>query len=183
MDHLNQTLKDMLDLDIDIEEEKENANKKATKAQAQAASKSTAVATTDTEEKHLQSFVPAVVETTELTSEQNKSDKELARASIRNLLNQANDSIGALFYLAKQTEHPRAFEVAATIAKTIIDAADKLDNMSEEKAAKGTKMAPSDGNGGTNISQQNNIIMSSEEAMRLLRNKMANEDGEVVTEL
>lgn len=175
MEFLNQNLKDMLDLDIEIEETRENQNKKAAKDQPKAASNSVVVAE---DEKHLQAFVPVPVAPTELTTEQNKSDKELARASIRNLLNQANDSIGALFYLAKQTEHPRAFEVAATIAKTIIDAADKLDNMTEEKAPKGTKGAIE--TSGTNISQQNNIIMSSEEAMRLLRQKMKDEGDSVI---
>lgn len=105
----------------------------------------------------------------ELTDETDKSDKELARAAIRNVINVSSDSLAGLLAMAKYQEHPRGFEVAATFAKTIIDAATKLDDMIENKAKKGT---PSKDVPSTQYNQQNNIVMSTEDAMKMIREGM-----------
>lgn len=113
------------------------------------------------------------LEVVPLDDAQNKSDRELARASIRNVLEQSNENLGALFMIAKMSEHPRMFEVAATIAKTIIDASSKLDDMaSEGKKGASAKEAPN-----SVQNTQNNYYMSSEEAMKIARERKANRNA------
>ena len=108
-----------------------------------------------------------------LDDAQNQSDRELARASIRNVIEQSNENLGALFMIAKMSEHPRMFEVAATIAKTIIDASSKLDDM----ASDGKKGATGQGAPTGVQNTQNNYYMSSEEAMKIARERKANRNA------
>ena len=116
---------------------------------------------------YLSEYTGTDLELVALDEETNKSDSELARASIRNVLKVSNENLGAILHLAKSTEHPRAFEVAATFAKTIVDAATKLEDMIEQKnRGTGKTSAPNQ-----TITNQTNVITTSEEAMKMFRER------------
>lgn len=119
----------------------------------------------------IQNYNGEPIPVTEINDETNKSDRELARASIRNVLTVANDNLGALVALARATEHPRAFEVAATFAKTIVDAATKLEDLIEPRTQKGA--TNKDGAPAQTIQQQTNIYTTSEDAMKAFREAKA----------
>jgi hypothetical protein len=58
------------------------------------------------------------IETTESSLD---SDSEFARKNIRELIVKGHRAIDSILYIATQSEHPRAFEVAANFIKNISD--------------------------------------------------------------
>lgn len=50
-----------------------------------------------------------------------EDDAEYARQNIRSLIDKGNDAATHIVEIAKQSEHPRAFEVAATMLKNLAD--------------------------------------------------------------
>jgi hypothetical protein len=49
------------------------------------------------------------------------ADSSIARSNIKNLIDKGTDSIDDLLRVAKESEHPRAYEVAANFIKTLAD--------------------------------------------------------------
>lgn len=66
---------------------------------------------------------PAVIEEPkeEIGSEDQKADYELSRKTFRDLIHKGNIAIEGITDLAKQSESPRAYEVLATLMKTVAD--------------------------------------------------------------
>ena len=73
--------------------------------------------------------LPAIVEDeetlpteTNTLADENIVDIEKARKNIQNIIEQGDDALKEMMDLAKQSESPRAFEVASTLMKTLLDA-------------------------------------------------------------
>lgn len=66
---------------------------------------------------HQQSIIEAPVE---IQVDQDE-DYRLARRTFRDLINKGNDAIEGIGDLAKESESPRAYEVMATLMKTVSD--------------------------------------------------------------
>lgn len=62
-----------------------------------------------------------LVETTPKLSGDVLDDAEFARTNIKQLLGQGQDAMAVLVNVAKDTQHPRAFEVVATLMKNMSD--------------------------------------------------------------
>ena len=50
-----------------------------------------------------------------------EDDSEFARQNIRDLIEKGNNAIDNLLHVAKESEHPRAYEVAAALIKNLSD--------------------------------------------------------------
>lgn len=50
-----------------------------------------------------------------------ESDAEYARQNLKDLIAKGNDAVNHIVEIAKQSEHPRAFEVAAGMLKNLAD--------------------------------------------------------------
>ena len=50
-----------------------------------------------------------------------QNDAEFARENIRDLITKGNEAIDGLLHVAKESEHPRAYEVAANMLKHLAD--------------------------------------------------------------
>lgn len=50
-----------------------------------------------------------------------EDDAEFARQNIRELIEKGNDAMDNLLMVAKQSDHPRAYEVAANMLKSLTD--------------------------------------------------------------
>jgi hypothetical protein len=61
--------------------------------------------------------VPVVVS----TNNDVETDFNIARTNINSLLQKGNTAVDNLLNVAKETEHPRAYEVAANLIKTLAD--------------------------------------------------------------
>lgn len=62
-------------------------------------------------------------------------DYELSRTTHRDLLDQGQEALTDLLKVAKESQHPRAYEVAATMLKNLSDMTDKLMVLHEKKKA------------------------------------------------
>ena len=74
-------------------------------------------------------------ENTELVIPQDKDpdyDFEIGRENLYKLLDKGNDAIDGILALAKEGEHPRAYEVAGQLIKTVADVSKDLLELQEK---------------------------------------------------
>lgn len=93
-------------------------------------------------EQPAQDILPAVQEPTKFGTparleEDLDQDYEESRRTIKDLVNKGNQAIDHLLAIASESEHPRAFEVVATLIKNTADANEKL--MTMQKAVRDMK--------------------------------------------
>ena len=55
-----------------------------------------------------------------------ETDYRYARENLHNLVERGHDAIDGILELSKETEHPRAYEVAGQLIKTVGETAEKL---------------------------------------------------------
>jgi hypothetical protein len=79
--------------------------------------------------------LPAVQVTTELVvGDEVETDAALARKNIKSLLDKGNGAIDNLLLVAQESEHPRAYEVAANFIKTLADLNKDLLDVQKKKS-------------------------------------------------
>lgn len=107
-------------------------------------------------------------------ADENIEDIEKARKNIQNIIEKGDDSLKEMIDLAKQSESPRAFEVAANLMKTLLDANKDFVEMSTKK-----KYAIEEKNGPkqeaqTNVTN-NNLILSTADLLSMLKGETKDE--------
>jgi hypothetical protein len=106
--------------------------------------------------------LPKIEETSDNKEE---SDFDLARDTLRDMINKNNDIIDEMTGIAKQTEKGRDFEVAGQLVKNQSEVAkDLLDLHKQKKDLEGDN---------TKIDQQNNIVFagSTSDLMKIINDK------------
>jgi len=61
-----------------------------------------------------------------------ETDYRYARENLYNLVERGQDAIDGILQLSKDTEHPRAYEVAGQLIKTVADTAEKLIDLQQK---------------------------------------------------
>lgn len=61
-----------------------------------------------------------------------ENDYKYARENLYNLVERGQDAIDGILQLSKDTEHPRAYEVAGQLIKTVADTAEKLIDLQQK---------------------------------------------------
>jgi hypothetical protein len=76
----------------------------------------------------IEETLPAVVETKEQTQldDDLQTDYETVRTNYEEIIEKGKDAIDDILEIARESEHPRAFEVAATMIKNVTEANEKL---------------------------------------------------------
>jgi hypothetical protein len=96
-------------------------------------------------------------------------DIELARLNIKNIIEKGDESLKEMIELAKQSESPRAFEVASGLMKTLLDANKDFVEMSiKKKYAKEEIMNPKEEQAAANVTN-NNLILSTADLLKMLK--------------
>jgi hypothetical protein len=96
-------------------------------------------------------------------------DIELARSNIKNIIEQGDESLKEMIDLAKQSESPRAFEVASTLMKTLLDANKDFVEMSmKKKYAREEIINPKTDQDTSNVTN-NNLIISTTDLLKMLK--------------
>jgi hypothetical protein len=99
-------------------------------------------------------------------------DIELARSNIKNIIEQGDDSLREMIELAKQSESPRAYEVAANLMKTLLDANKDFVEMSmKKKYAKEEIINPKEDVAATNVTN-NNLILSTADLLKMMKGEI-----------
>jgi hypothetical protein len=74
------------------------------------------------------------IEATDITNnEKIDSDYDSSRGNLRELLIQGKDALDHALLVAKQSEHPRAFEVVGTLIKQLADVNQQLMDVHQQK--------------------------------------------------
>ena len=100
-------------------------------------------------------------------------DYDLARETLREVITQGRTALDDVISLARSSEHPRSYEVAGQIMKTMSDVAKDLLTLKKQKldleSPKGSAPNP-------NIGQQNNIVFagSTEDLIKMINQQQLN---------
>lgn len=79
--------------------------------------------------------IATVSEPVELTQEEKDAEEDfkLARDNVRSLAEKGQESLESIMRIAEASEHPRAFEVVATLMKTLVEANKSLLELHEAR--------------------------------------------------
>lgn len=116
------------------------------------------------EEKHLPI---AQEETRRAEDDESIKDLELARTNIQNIIQKGDGVLQDMIELAKQSESPRAYEVASSLMKTLLDAnKDFVEVSSKKKFA--VEELTGEKKSETNITN-NNLILSTADLLKMIK--------------
>lgn len=105
-----------------------------------------------------------------ILSDENYQDIELARKNIQNIIELGDESLKEMIILAKQSESPRAFEVASTLMKTLLDAnRDFVEMSTRKKYAKEEILNPKKEDATTTNVTNNNLIVSTADLLKMIK--------------
>lgn len=115
---------------------------------------------------------PAVYETS--PEEDQNEDYALSRRTFRDLINKGNSAIEDLTDLAKESESPRAYEVLATLMKTVSDATKDLYDL--QKKTKELKKFDDKGKPTENITVEKAVFVgTTTELLKQMKDARKNE--------
>jgi len=98
-------------------------------------------------------------------------DYDTARNNLHKLLNQGQDALYHALEIAKQSEHPRAFEVVGNLMKQLADTNEQLLKLSEKKQKLDTPKTAETTSGKT-VTNNNAIFVGSTSELSKLINNM-----------
>ena len=99
-----------------------------------------------------------------------EDDYEVTRSHMRMLLVQGQEALNGALEVAKQSEHPRAFEVVGNLMKQLADVNQQLMDLHQQKAKLDT---PKDGGSKKEVTNNNAIFVGSTTELNKLIKNMA----------
>lgn len=105
-------------------------------------------------------------------SESENPDADYSRANYYNLIEKGNEALDGILEVAKESQHPRAYEVAANMIKNLSDVTEKL--MILQKQQKELNPQKAEQQGPTNINVDKAVFVgSTAELLKQLKNESA----------
>ena len=102
-------------------------------------------------------------------SQENNPDAHYSRANYYNLIEKGNEALDGILEVAKESQHPRAYEVAANMIKNLSDVTEKLMILQKQQLElqpKQEQLAP------TNINVDKAVFVgSTAELLKKLKNE------------
>lgn len=132
---------------------------------------------------NIPTLTPDVVETPVVTEKKtsdvsDRLDKDLmkdyedSRARLKEIVSKGTLAIDDMLAIARESEHPRAFEVAATLIKNVTDANEKLLNMQKQmKELTGSKQS------NLNVGKAAIFVGSTAELSKMIKGEIKTIDG------
>ena len=119
-------------------------------------------------------YVPIVKEDKPITVHQDNSenpDANYSRANYYNLIEKGNEALDGILEVAKESQHPRAYEVAANMIKNLSDVTEKLMVLQKQQQ----DLKPKEAAAPTNINVDKAVFVgSTAELLKKLKNESAN---------
>jgi signal recognition particle subunit SEC65 len=119
-------------------------------------------------------YIPVVQEDKPITihqSDENNPDANYSRANYYNLIEKGNEALDGILEVAKESQHPRAYEVAANMIKNLSDVTEKL--MILQKQQKELNPQKAEQQGPTNINVDK-AVGSTAELLKQIKNESNN---------
>ena len=114
-----------------------------------------------------ESSPPALIDNFE-TQEENLRDLETVRQNIQGVMETGEEAMRQMLEIAKQSEHPRAFEVVSTLMKTVLDANKDFADISSKKRFVKEEIAGPKEAAQTNVTN-NNLIVSTADLLKMIK--------------
>lgn len=106
----------------------------------------------------------------EASDDEEASDFEQARKNVKEIIDKGQDVLDGIIELAKISDSPRSYEVAATLIKTLVDTnKDLLELHKKRKELKGKQEQVSAAT--TNVQNNTVFVGSGVELLEMLKNK------------
>ena len=121
--------------------------------------------------------LPALPESTTRKMDQ-QDDYDLARSTLRNLIVKSEGTLDQMIELAKNSEHPRTYEVAGQLIKTVSDVAKDL--LELQKKAKDLDKDENSNDGPKNITNNNVVFAGSTADLFRMIKQQNNDDGKTI---
>ena len=122
-------------------------------------------------EKIVPTVLPKIIpNTVEVSEDDIENDYKYQRENFYNLVERGSDAIDGILELAKEGEHPRAYEVAGQLIKNVAEVTEKLGDLQEKMRR--LKEVPS--NAPKNVTNAL-FVGSTKELQKMLKDKL--EDG------
>jgi hypothetical protein len=105
-------------------------------------------------------YVPVVKEDKPITVHQDNTenpDANYSRANYYNLIEKGNEALDGILEVAKESQHPRAYEVAANMIKNLSDVTEKLMILQRQQQ----ELQPKEPAGPTNITVDKAVFVGS----------------------
>lgn len=103
-----------------------------------------------------------------------EDDADHARETLRTLIDKGNEAIDGILHIAKNSDHPRAYEVAGQLIKTVSDTAKDLLEVQKRKKDLQKEEKPK-------IQTQNNMFIgSTHELLKAMKQLKQPIDGEEI---
>lgn len=112
-------------------------------------------------------ILPAKKPTKEERTEQD-DDLKYARDNFYNVIEKGTDALEQMIDVARASEHPRAYEVVATLMKTLVDANKDLVELAKKKKELEAPANTAPG-GTTNVTNNNMFVGSTSELQKMLK--------------
>ena len=101
-------------------------------------------------------------------------DYDVSRKALQDIVKKGNNAIDDILEIARESEHPRAFEVAATMIKNVAEVNEKLINLQKQmKDITGTK-----NQGQLNVGKAAIFVGSTAELSKMIKNEIKTIDNE-----
>ena len=95
-------------------------------------------------------------------------DADYSRANYYNLIEKGNEALDGILEVAKESQHPRAYEVAANMIKNLSDVTEKLMILQKQQQ----ELQPKESAASTNINVDKAVFVgSTAELLRQLKNE------------
>lgn len=123
--------------------------------------------------KSLEKNLPKKIPNRPLIDKDIKDDYEFSRSTYRDLIHTGTRSLDVLAELARESEHPRAFEVLSQTIKNLGDTTEKLMSLQKQKK----DLTKEEREEQKRVTNNNVFIGSTTDLQRMLLNK---DDGKVI---
>lgn len=111
-------------------------------------------------------ILPAVDRPPETSNTQIQDDFEYARGNMINAIEKGQEALNGILEVAGMSQHPRAYEVAATLVKATVDASKDLMELSKRKK---DLDKPVEGEAGPSKVTNNMFVGSTAELLKALK--------------
>ena len=124
-------------------------------------------------EKIVPTAVPKIIPNTiEVSEDDIENDYKYQRENFYNLVERGSDAIEGILELAKEGEHPRAYEVAGQLIKNVAEVTEKLGDLQEKMRR--LKEVPN--NAPTNVTNAL-FVGSTKELQTMIKDKLKDESS------
>lgn len=124
--------------------------------------------------------LPVIQEDTENITPEAQDDYELSRETYRDLMEKGTEALDLMMQLARDAEHPRAFEVLGQMIKSTADVTDKLMDLQKKRVEIAKNINTSENANNNNPEEGATLKLTTADLQELVMKSIEEDREEVV---